>query len=82
MLELNPRFGGCFPFSYDAGVNLPLAIIKWLRGEEVDASLLQPEYEKMFSKNDYLMHIDNCLGGGKTLGRRTTTRSLFIPKVA
>lgn len=57
VLELNPRFGGGFPFSYEAGVNLPLAIIKWLKGEEVDISLLQPEYGRMFAKNDYLMEV-------------------------
>lgn len=57
VLELNPRFGGGFPFSYEAGVNLPMAIIKWLKGEKVDASMLQPEYGRMFAKNDYLMEI-------------------------
>ena len=43
VLELNPRFGGGFPFSYEAGVNLPKAIMMWLRGEKVDSSMLQPE---------------------------------------
>ncbi|MBR8709118.1 ATP-grasp domain-containing protein [Bacteroides pyogenes] len=57
VLELNPRFGGGFPFSYEAGVNLPKAIIQWVKGEEVDPAILQPEYGKMFSKNDYLMEI-------------------------
>ena len=57
VLELNPRFGGGFPFSYEAGVNLPKAIIEWLKGEEVDTSMLMPQYGKMFAKNDYLMEI-------------------------
>lgn len=57
VLELNPRFGGGFPFSYEAGVNLPKAIMMWLRGENVDESLLQPEYGRMFAKNDYLVEI-------------------------
>ncbi len=57
VLELNPRFGGGFPFSYEAGVNMPKAIIQWVKGEEVDPSILQPEYGRMFSKNDYLMEI-------------------------
>ena len=57
VLELNPRFGGGFPFSYEAGVNLPKAIMMWLRGEEADAAMLQPEYGRMFAKNDYLMKI-------------------------
>lgn len=57
VLELNPRFGGGFPFSYEAGVNLPKAIIGWLKGEKVDTGMLVPEYGRMFSKNDYLMEI-------------------------
>lgn len=57
VLELNPRFGGGFPFSYEAGVNMPKAIIQWIKGEVVDPAILQPEYGRMFSKNDYLMEI-------------------------
>lgn len=57
VLELNPRFGGGFPFSYEAGVNMPKAIIQWIKGEDVDPAMLQPEYGRMFSKNDYLMEI-------------------------
>lgn len=57
VLELNPRFGGGFPFSYEAGVNMPKAIIQWVKGEEVDPQMLQPEYRRMFAKNDYLMEI-------------------------
>ena len=57
VLELNPRFGGGFPFSYEAGVNMPKAIIQWIKGEEVDPNILQPEYGRMFAKNDYLMEI-------------------------
>lgn len=57
VLELNPRFGGGYPFSYEAGVNFPLAIIKWLKGEKVDPNILVPEYGKMFAKNDYLIEI-------------------------
>lgn len=38
-------------------MNLPKAIIEWVKGNKVDASTLQPEYGRMFSKNDYLMEI-------------------------
>ena len=58
VLELNPRFGGGYPFSYEAGVNMPLAILKWLRGENVDTAILQPTYGKSFAKNDYLVSVD------------------------
>ena len=57
ILELNPRFGGGFPFSYEAGVNLPKAIIEWIKGNDTDYSILIPQYNKMFAKNDYLMEI-------------------------
>ena len=57
ILELNPRFGGGFPFSYEAGVNLPKAIIEWIKGNDTDSSILIPQYNKMFAKNDYLMEI-------------------------
>lgn len=58
VLELNPRFGGGYPFSYEAGVNMPKAIIQWLKGEKVDPNILKPKYGLMFAKNDYLMRID------------------------
>jgi len=41
VLEMNSRFGGGYPFSHMAGVNLPLAIVKWLRNEPVDKGLLE-----------------------------------------
>ena len=33
-IEMNARFGGGYPFSHMAGVNLPKAIIAWLNGED------------------------------------------------
>lgn len=57
VLELNPRFGGGFPFSYEAGVNLPKAIIEWVKGNTVDISMLVPQYGRMFAKNDYLVEV-------------------------
>ena len=57
VLELNPRFGGGYPFSYEAGVNLPKAILQWLKGEPVDTKILWPEYGRMFAKNDYLVEV-------------------------
>lgn len=39
VLELNPRFGGGYPFSQEAGVNIPKAIVAWVKGEDVDDSI-------------------------------------------
>lgn len=58
VLELNPRFGGGFPFSYEAGVSFPKAIIEWLKGNEVDNSILMPKYGLTFAKCDYLVNVD------------------------
>ncbi|SDC83560.1 carbamoyl-phosphate synthase large subunit [Algoriphagus faecimaris] len=38
ILEFNPRFSGGYPFSHLAGINLPLALIQWVNGEEVNES--------------------------------------------
>ena len=58
VLELNPRFGGGYPFSYEAGVNMPKAILQWLKGEKIDSAILKPEYGRMFAKNDYLVSVN------------------------
>lgn len=41
ILELNARFGGGYPFSHMAGVNLPQAIINWRRGMTAGRDLLE-----------------------------------------
>lgn len=57
ILELNPRFGGGFPFSYEAGVNFPKAIINWAQGKDFDVKQLIPTYGLTFAKCDYLVNM-------------------------
>jgi carbamoyl-phosphate synthase large subunit len=42
-LEMNCRFGGQYPFTHLAGVDVPLQIIKWVEGFDSDYSLLTPK---------------------------------------
>lgn len=57
VLELNPRFGGGFPFSYEAGVNFPGAIIEWLKGNDASHVNLTPRIGETFAKCDYLIRV-------------------------
>lgn len=59
VLELNPRFGGGFPFSYEAGVNFPKALIEWLKGNEIDDEILVPRYGETYAKCDYLVKVSD-----------------------
>ena len=40
VLELNARFGGGYPFSHSAGVDLPLALVLWAAGREAPEKIL------------------------------------------
>ena len=50
VLELNPRFGGGYPFSHIAGANLPAALIAWVAGQPVNPDWLTIEPNVMSSK--------------------------------
>ena len=58
VLEMNARFGGGYPFSHQAGVNLPLAIIKWLTGEKVSKELLEYKENVVCQKDIEIVELD------------------------
>lgn len=41
ILDMNCRFGGQYPFSHCAGVNVPLQIVNWVRGGNTDKNLVK-----------------------------------------
>ena len=55
MLELNPRFGGGYPFSHAAGADLPAALIAWASGKEPDPRWLRIRPGVMSAKCDRLV---------------------------
>ncbi|MDP8240573.1 MAG: ATP-grasp domain-containing protein [Candidatus Hatepunaea meridiana] len=55
ILEMNPRFGGGYPFSHYAGANLPAALTAWVRGEEVRESWLSVKPGVFSAKCDHLV---------------------------
>jgi len=56
IIDLNPRFGGGFPFTYEAGINYPLALLKMLRGDCSDFGF-NVKVGTSFAKTDYIVEI-------------------------
>jgi carbamoyl-phosphate synthase large subunit len=57
VLELNPRFGGGYPFSHVAGADLPAALIAWASGEAPDPQWLRVRPGVTAAKCDRLVPV-------------------------
>ncbi len=58
VLELNPRFGGGYPFSHEAGNNTAAIYIEWLEGNKNINSYSNYQEGIMFSKCDRLLRVN------------------------
>ncbi|MDY0169946.1 MAG: ATP-grasp domain-containing protein [Thermoguttaceae bacterium] len=57
VLEMNPRFGGGYPFSHVAGANLPAALLAWAENRTPDTAWLQVEPGIRTAKCDRLVSV-------------------------
>ena len=58
VLELNPRFGGGYPFSHEAGNNTAAIYIEWLKGNKDISKYSNYKENQMFSKCDRLLRVN------------------------
>ena len=57
VLELNPRFGGGYPFTHESGGNIVAVLIEWLHNRNDISGLLNFQPGQAFSKCDRLMAV-------------------------
>jgi carbamoyl-phosphate synthase large subunit len=57
VLELNPRFGGGYPFTHAAGANLPAVLLAWATNQALDQRWLQARANVRAAKCERLITV-------------------------
>lgn len=57
LLDINPRFGGGYPFSHLAGADLPAALLCWAAGENPDPRWFQPQVGMLAAKASTVIRL-------------------------
>jgi carbamoyl-phosphate synthase large subunit len=77
LLEMNPRFGGGYPFSHAAGANVPLAITEWLKGNPTPSGCFDYKNNFISAKADRIVEMNSkknvYIIGASGLGREIET---------
>ncbi|SES21825.1 ATP-grasp domain-containing protein [Salipaludibacillus aurantiacus] len=58
VIDINPRFGGGYAFSHQAGADIPAAIIALIAGREVKGDWLEEKPDCELARHDVVVHID------------------------
>ena len=58
VIDMNPRFGGGYPFSHIAGANLPAALMAWAESEVADPEWLTIEPDVLISRADLFLVME------------------------
>lgn len=57
ILELNPRFGGGYPFTHEAGAEVTKVLVEWIQGGNQIEQYLNFKPDKAFAKCDRLLAV-------------------------